>query len=285
MKLLAWDTSSKFGAVCALEGDPETRKFQIRAEFSLGVEAAHSERLLWAIHQTLEASRWKVADVDVFAVGVGPGSFTGLRIGITTGRTLAHTLGKPLQGFSSMAALLRPYAETLALSHPKALVLAETDACKGEWFTLMGEPKELLLCRHAEGFSKVGKLSSGPNLWRKSVKEEVQSPEDAMKVFVSAVKKGRKKWAVFGDELSHEASKDLMKGLSAKSRIQISYDRPLRVLPKYAAVLAFEAFCEGAKAEPLEVHPRYLRVADAEKKLKEGLLKKNAPTRGLDGAS
>ncbi|MBL7715571.1 MAG: tRNA (adenosine(37)-N6)-threonylcarbamoyltransferase complex dimerization subunit type 1 TsaB [Bdellovibrionales bacterium] len=272
MKFLAWDTSSHFGAICAVESAREGAADampQIRAEFALGVEAAHSERLLWAIHQTLEACRWKLSDVDVFGVGVGPGSFTGLRIGITTARTLAHTLAKPLVGFSSMAALVRPMAETLAVTEPKTWIFAQTDACKGEWFTLMGPAKEILLCRN------------DPLQWRKAVKEQVQDPQAALKAFSVQVKKARGKWAAFGDDLSDDA----LKALPKKSRVQLPKSTPLRVIPRYAGILTVEAFQHGHDAktqDPLAVHPRYLRVADAEKNLKEGRLKKNAPTRNVD---
>jgi len=115
MKLLAWDTSSKLGVLCAVEWDERARGSQFKPEafeksvqgLTLDVDAQHSEKLLWGIDQLIKRCGWTKDQIDLFGVGVGPGSFTGLRIGITTARTLAHALGKPLIPFSSLVALSR----------------------------------------------------------------------------------------------------------------------------------------------------------------------------------
>jgi tRNA threonylcarbamoyl adenosine modification protein YeaZ len=80
--------------------------------------------------------------VDGFIVGAGPGSFTGLRVGITTARTLAHSLNKPLLPISSLEALLFPvhYAcqAQKVTGLPSVLLFAATDAAKGEFFLRWG---------------------------------------------------------------------------------------------------------------------------------------------------
>jgi len=182
MKVIGWDTASKSGALVALEWDPSKKTepgatlYRIQSEWRLSVDAAqHSERLLWAVHQMLEACRWKLADVDAIGVGIGPGSFTGLRIGMTTAKTLAYSLGKPLIPVSSLAALTRRAAVHYADHPEKTLIIGTTDAAKGELFTILGSAKSILDCVvKAEG--------DLPGIWKKGVEEEVLTPEDILKL-------------------------------------------------------------------------------------------------------
>jgi tRNA threonylcarbamoyl adenosine modification protein YeaZ len=222
MKFLAWDTSSKSGSIVAFESE------KVLAELTLNVDSTHSERLLWGIHQVLEAARWTLHDVDVFGVGLGPGSFTGLRIGVTTARTLAHTLQKPLVGVSSLAVLARPTAQVLSqLKQPDALVLAATDACKGEWFVLSGTAQALSTGRSL--------MECGSEVWGSCGTEAVlEIPEyESLKAQSSAI------------PLFHP-----------------------QVQGRFLAQLVWEGFEAGLAKGGLEFHPRYLRASNAEVKLR-----------------
>lgn len=271
MKLLAWDTSSKFGALAALEWDGSSKDSSPRlvAEWTSSVEAAHSERLLWAIHQLLGSARWKLEDVDVFAVGTGPGSFTGLRIGVTTARTLAHTLGKPLIGVSSLAALARPVSLWLADHTPRAIVVAATDACKGELFSLWGTARSVLDCVvMADG--------DVPGLWKRGVEEQVLAPDQLMRSIqrkLTQLKGEAKKevtWTVVGE--GRRRYLDAWNFLPVKKELRPAVPFSDHVQGRYLALLAWEAYQAGLARHPLGVHPRYLRASDAELKLKAGLL-------------
>ena len=66
------------------------------AETRLNVKTTHSERLMTVIDHTLVQSELGMSDIDAFAVAIGPGSFTGLRIGLSTVKGLSYATGKPV---------------------------------------------------------------------------------------------------------------------------------------------------------------------------------------------
>lgn len=92
----------------------------------VSVDARHGEVLLPRIEQMLSAAGCALSDVDVFAVGIGPGSFTGTRIGVATMKGLAIANDKPLRGVVSLEAL------AMAVGAKDQPVVAVVDAFKGE---------------------------------------------------------------------------------------------------------------------------------------------------------
>lgn len=86
----------------------------------------HSAILLPTIDRALENLGWRVTDLDGFGVVVGPGSFTGIRVGIATVAGLARAVGKPVFGYGSLDVRAR------ALTHADATVVPMLDARKGE---------------------------------------------------------------------------------------------------------------------------------------------------------
>lgn len=274
MKLLAWDTSSKTGALAALEWDPSSasgpNSVRLVCEWTLNLDSAqHSERLMWSIDKMLQAAGWKLQDVDVFGVGVGPGSFTGLRIGITTARTLAHALNKPLIGVSSLAALVRPAAAWLSGDSQQPLIVATTDACKGELFALWGKASAVVEC-------VTGSEGAAATLWNSAVQEQVLRPAQLMSQVLEALGESGT-WIAIGE--GSERYPDAWAQLPADRRIPLPIPFTQGVQGRSVAMLAWEAYQKGLNQPALQVHPRYLRASDAEIKLKAGLLPKG-PTRG-----
>ena len=98
-KILAFDTSSNRGSVALLEGT------ELQAELKLHRLENHSANLVRSIDFLLSGLEWKLQDLDLVSVGIGPGSFTGIRIGIATGLGIAQSLSIQFVGISGLEAL------------------------------------------------------------------------------------------------------------------------------------------------------------------------------------
>ncbi len=120
MKVLAVDTATPTCSVAILEGAG------LVCELTLGQGRTHSTHLLGLIQGALSAARMAAAEIDGFGVTIGPGSFTGLRIGLGVIKGLAFAHGRPAVGISSLEALAHPY------SGWPGLVCPLLDARRGE---------------------------------------------------------------------------------------------------------------------------------------------------------
>jgi len=99
LKVLAVDTSTMI-ATCAVIDEEK-----LLGEFSISQEMTHSENLVPMIKEVLDNLDLKISDIDLYGVAVGPGSFTGLRIGIATVKSFAHVFRKPIVGVSTLEGL------------------------------------------------------------------------------------------------------------------------------------------------------------------------------------
>ena len=101
------------------------------AEYTLNVTATHSERLLPAVDRLLKDSKLTILDIEGFAVSLGPGSFTGLRIGISTVKGFAIATGRGVVGVPTLDILAHNVVFT------QRLVCPLMDARKGEVYTAL----------------------------------------------------------------------------------------------------------------------------------------------------
>ena len=99
MKILGIDTSTPIGSVALIDDD------NIVAEHTLNIVQAHSSRLMPAIDTVLKWGEITPHDLDGYAVGIGPGSFTGVRIGVATVKSLCYAVDKPIVGVSTLEAI------------------------------------------------------------------------------------------------------------------------------------------------------------------------------------
>ncbi len=133
--VLGFDTATAYAGV-AVTRNGETVHEEEQGPGADG-RPRHSELLLGAVERCVaEAGGW--GSIGLIAVGLGPGSYTGLRIGIATARALAQASEIPIAGVSSLAALARGIAE-----HPDAAdrpTLPVIDARRGQAFAAVHDP-------------------------------------------------------------------------------------------------------------------------------------------------
>ncbi len=99
MYILGIETSTKSGSVAV------TSEKGVIAQYSLNLEVTHSERLMSTVDRVLLDTSLAMSQMGGFAVAIGPGSFTGLRIGVSTVKGLALATGKPVAAVPTLRAL------------------------------------------------------------------------------------------------------------------------------------------------------------------------------------
>lgn len=220
--LLAIDTSTTSGSVALCRGE------LLLAEILIDSPANHSDRLLLLIEQILSELRCDLSQIDAFAVVDGPGSFTGLRIGVTAAKGLAWACQRPLFGVSSL--------QVLASTLPYALLPVCTllDARKNEVYaatfsTMNGSP---VLLNEPRAVSPQRLLA------------EMDSPA----IFVGS-----------GALLYRELINNCFGSLTRFAPFNLHTPRA-----SCAAQIAMKHLSSGKDGDPLRLLPRYIRPSDAE---------------------
>jgi tRNA threonylcarbamoyladenosine biosynthesis protein TsaB len=131
VSILALDTATRATAVALLT--PEAGLLQARDDPPAGSRPRHATTLLPLAAELLEEAGIGFEDLDRIAVGVGPGTFTGLRIGVATARALAQARGIPLVGVSTLHSLALNAIGASGYGEDGA-VAAVLDARRGEVF-------------------------------------------------------------------------------------------------------------------------------------------------------
>lgn len=228
MLIFAIDTSANT-ATCALLRDG--RMLALYTENGL---LTHSETMLAMIENMLSKAAVKIEDIDAFAVSEGPGSFTGVRIGVSLVKGLAFNTGKPCVGVSTLAALAKN------LDKNEGYVVPVMDARRNQVYTAV--------------FKDGKRLTS-----------DMLLPLDELKVRL--IEMGAMNIRLCGDGY------DLAREYFAGSEISVTETSPL-LIPQNALSVALVAdellsLNEGKTDRELSAH--YLRASQAERELKEKL--------------
>lgn len=224
MRVLALDTSTELGSVALLVDG------ELAAELHARVRARHGETLLPLVGHALALTGLARREIDLVAVGIGPGSFTGTRIGVATAKGLAVALDRPLVGVVSLRAL--------AEAAPGRFVAPIVDAHKGEVYVALYEREDGALVErlapiHAE-------------------------PEQAAQRARAAVPEGRD-LVVCGSGLRRYPEATL--AALRPSRVM----SPLWDIPR-ASIVALEGqarFLAGERDDRAALEPLYVRASDA----------------------
>jgi tRNA threonylcarbamoyladenosine biosynthesis protein TsaB len=103
MRIVAIETSGRHGSVAALIG--EIGGAHLLRQIELHGDQRTAQRLAPALRELLAEVTWTPPSIELVAVAVGPGSFTGLRLGVTTAKTLAYAVGAHVLGVNTLAVL------------------------------------------------------------------------------------------------------------------------------------------------------------------------------------
>ena len=204
---------------------------QLLAEMTVNRGNTHSENLLPMVETLLNKLNLTVDDVDLFAVSVGPGSFTGVRIGVATVKGLAFGKGKPCAGVSTLEAL----AENLSFL-PDALICPVMNARRNQVYTALFRGKDRLLQDSALSVAELDQILSA-------------YPEPV--------------WFV-GDGY------DLVTSQISHSFVPLPQRLQLQSAASVAAV-ALRAAKEGKTTNDASLSPVYLRPSQAERTREEAL--------------
>ncbi|MFN7685698.1 MAG: tRNA (adenosine(37)-N6)-threonylcarbamoyltransferase complex dimerization subunit type 1 TsaB [Oligoflexia bacterium] len=228
-RILAWDTSGRTGVLCAFEWDPRGGQLEIHHQELLEMDQRqHSEGLFVGLEAALKHAAWQWSDLTEIGVGIGPGSFTGVRVGLTAARTFGQMLGIGLVPVSSLAVRARAFFKARSDSGHAGQQAVCTEACMGEVYLRVESAQGVQeSVQHISGLGALGGFESS-GLWLSSAKMAEFRPKGWKWVELDSGA------ASFPAALAHEvASVTLQAG--------------------------------GRSA--LEVHPAYLRAPDAQLKL------------------
>ena len=225
MKVLALETATIAGSV-AIVDDSKGMIGEVRVD----VKVAHAERLMPSVKWLLEASGLSIDDIDAFAVSIGPGSFTGLRIGLSTAKGLAFSTGKPLVPVKTLDAFAR------TLPYSAYTVCPMLDARKNEVYA--------------------GLYRWEDSLCKKIMEETAIAPEE----FLNKIK-GNGRILFTGDGTTKY--RELVDKILAKDAV---FAPSYRMTPAASSVaeIALETLKQGDLPDPVSILPYYIRRSEAE---------------------
>ena len=224
MTILAMDTATMVSSVAVATKD------RVLAELTAETRFTHSETLVVNIEEVMRLADVKREELSAVAVSLGPGSFTGLRIGLATAKAISYALSIPLVGVPTLEIL------AAAFPSPGAVVAPLIDAQKGNaYFALYRSTEQGLVCEKEVAVASPQEINA--------IIAEINSPV-----------------MIAGDF----ARKLVTKGIEFPKNASIA---PITHIMPRAALVAARAFVRlenGEGKSPMELEPIYVRRSEAE---------------------
>jgi tRNA threonylcarbamoyladenosine biosynthesis protein TsaB len=241
MKILAIETSTMLGGI-AIADDTAG----LIAEVRLNVKSTHSERLMTEINHVLQQSGLTSHDIDTFGVAIGPGSFTGLRIGLSTAKGFSYATGKPIVSV--------PTLEAFAWNFPycRSPVCIMLDARKGEVYAALFQWTE-------DGFVRlVGEVSARVEKLVEKITSGIH-PLPSAKTREEMSGEERILFAGEGALLYRSKIEEMIGEKAVFAPLEKMVPSPANV-----ASIGIQKALKGEFSEPVSLVPVYMRRSEAE---------------------
>ncbi len=229
MRVLAIDTSTAMAGIALYD------ESGLLAEYMIRDIKTHSQKLVPMLNELLNSLHLSAADIDVYAAVTGPGSFTGLRIGVTTIKSLAYAAQKPTVGIPSLDALANA-----AAVREDTIVCPMMDARNNQVYTALYKSQNGVMV-NITGYMGVHVSDL--------VRQIEEQYEDSSILFT-------------GDGVT--LHKDFLK-IELKERCIFAPDFMLQHMAASTAQLALSKALRGETVSSMELTPYYLRPSQAER--------------------
>ena len=225
MKILAFETSAKAGSVALLEDG------KLLAESYQNTGLTHSQTLMAMAEDLLKSAGLSVKDVEAVAVAAGPGSFTGVRIGVAAAKGLAWGGQLPCYGVSTLESMARN------LGAWNGFVVCAMDARRSQVYNAVFEAKDGTLTRLCEDRA----------ISLEELGEELKNTEKA--IFLVGD----------GSILCYNTLKDSVKNLV------LAPEHRMHQRATGVGLAAYEMILRGEPGDGKALEPNYLRLSQAER--------------------
>lgn len=224
MSILAIDTATQVSSVAVASAE------KLAAELTMQARLTHSETLMPHIAQVLQMASVKKEELTGIAVSIGPGSFTGLRIGLAAAKAMAYALQKPLVGVSTLAALAGHFPV------PGVRIVTLLDAQKGNaYYEHFSWEQGQLVSKQAAAVGKVTELVTACG-------------DLAMPVILT------------GDIVA----KKVRDKMTLPTNVQVAPAQQLMPRAANVAQLGLQRLARGEADNVMDLEPRYIRRSEAE---------------------